>query len=102
MSRNVVDLEASLVRELLEKGEVRLIDVREAAEHAAASIPGDEWHPLSTFNPSSIPPSPQKTIFYCRSGQRSHAAALLWSAHHATPSYNLKGGILSFTALPDV
>lgn len=95
-SRNVEHIEPALVKEWIDSGEARLIDVREAYEHQARAIPNSELYPLSSFDPDSIVPTSQKTLFYCRSGQRSAQAAAIWSAHHKVPSYNLKGGILAF------
>ena len=85
-----------LLREWLDKGEARLIDVREREEHARQSIGGDELFPLSQFDPAAISPDGRKIVFYCRSGRRSADAAYLWSRHHGVTSYNLKGGILEW------
>lgn len=84
------------LREWIEKGEARLIDVRELDEHTKIAIEGDELFPLSQFDPALIVPDGRKVVFYCRSGRRSADAAYLWSRYHGQTSYNLKGGILEW------
>ena len=88
----ITEIEPTLAKAWLDKGEAVLIDVREQSEYEAEAIPGSELHPLSVFDPATIAPI-QKVIFHCRSGRRSHEAAARWSKLHHTPAYNLKGGI---------
>ena len=54
----------------LEAGEVRLVDVREADELAAVSIPGAEAAPLSALPFLNLPPSSTQkpVVFLCNSG----------------------------------
>ncbi len=75
------DLAARLAR-----GNVTLVDVREPAEFAAGHIEGAVLMPLSSFDPSRLPPG--DLIFQCGSGKRSrtalercHAAGLAHRAH---------------------
>lgn len=96
MSINFEEIDPHQLAEWLEKGEARLIDVREPAEHAVQAIPGATLIPLSTFDPAEIVPSFQKVVFHCRSGNRSATAAKAWSAYHNQISYSLKGGILAW------
>lgn len=95
-SRFFEEIDSLALHEWLEKGEVRLIDVREHYEHEKEAIEGDELYPLSEFDPALIEPGNKKIVFYCRSGVRSAEAASVWSRHHGMKSYNLKGGFLAF------
>lgn len=63
------------VREGLASGRYLLVDVREAAEHAAERIQGAQLVPLSTFDPAALPDTGGKVVvFQCGSGKRSAMA----------------------------
>ena len=51
----VIDLDREAVRQGLREGSILLVDVREPHEFAAGHIPGSVSHPLSTFDPSTLP-----------------------------------------------
>ncbi len=71
-----VDLDPARVRELHERGEVQLVDVREPYEHEAGRIAGDrhvELERLASQAPTIDRDRP--VIFYCRLGARSGMAA---------------------------
>lgn len=72
-----------------------LIDVREAPEHAAESIPGARHHALSTIDPRQpIEPGDAVLIFHCKSGGRtSHHARRLAAFAGECEAYVLGGGI---------
>jgi rhodanese-related sulfurtransferase len=95
---SVVD--AAIVRQWYEAGEVVLIDVREAQEYAAEHIPGASHVPLSTFDPARVPvPSGKKLVIHCRSGVRcGSAAARLLVAGYEGEITRMRGGILGWKA----
>ena len=85
-----------------------LVDVRQPEEYVDGHIPGSKLIPLDDLesNLSSLP-SDKDIFFYCRSGARSQAAAIisLDSGTHLQKVYNLVGGMMGWdgrvlTALP--
>ena len=81
------------------EAEYQLIYVRQPEEYADGHIPGSRLMPLDELeqNLADLPTS-QDIVFYCRSGARSQAAAII--ALDENPSlkkvYNLMGGFLSW------
>jgi rhodanese-related sulfurtransferase/rubrerythrin len=77
-----------------------LIDVRQPSEYQAAHIPGATFMPLLEFESKlfELPPD-RDLIFYCRTGGRSVAAALLAQEAEVTTGriYNLLGGITQWS-----
>lgn len=76
-----------------------LVDVRQPVEYAQSHIPGAKLVPLMNLE-SALPdiPSNQDIIFYCRSGNRSQAAAVLAasSTNSLQKIFNLSGGIMAW------
>lgn len=71
-----------------------LVDVRERPEYAAHHIPGAKLMPLSEFEGRLAElPEAGDVVFYCASGNRSRAAAILFSDAGDGTVYNLLGGI---------
>lgn len=91
-----VDVETA--KQWLSASEAVLIDVREADEYAAKSVPGSILYPLSTFYPNEVPfEHGKKVIFICRSGARSARACFFFNQEHPEiDTYNLEGGILAW------
>lgn len=83
--------------ERLQKGEIRLIDVRETDEYAGVSIPGSRLVPLSVIDrhPLKDADAPDKPlVFFCHSGKRTAANAdRLHRLAGDVPAYRLEGGI---------
>ncbi|MBX9590232.1 MAG: rhodanese family protein [Hyphomonadaceae bacterium] len=77
-------------RQLMADG-ARLIDIREADEHARAYIAGAESVPLSGLGVIHAGKAP--VIYHCRSGVRTMANAARLSAATDGPAYVLEGGI---------
>jgi len=97
--QNLTPLE---LKAALATGNVTLVDVREPAEFAAAHIEGAVLHPLSTFNPASLPPG--RVIFSCGSGKRSLMALQRSQAAGLAVDSHLAGGLLAWqqAGLPTV
>lgn len=93
----VVELTPAQLREKLEAGSVRLIDVRSDEEVAEGMIPGAEHIALDDFRPAEMDLSDgREVVLYCRSGRRSGIAAERLAAHTGEPAEHLAGGILGW------
>lgn len=82
------------------EGSYVLIDVRQPSEYEMGHIPGALFMPLMEFESKLFElPSDRDLIFYCRTGGRSVAAALLAQDAEVTSGrvYNLLGGILKWS-----
>jgi len=91
-----VDLTANQVAALLARGEVVLVDVREAAEFASARIAGAVLHSLSRFDPASLPAG--RVVFQCGVGKRSFMAAQAALAAGLPHAEHLQGGLQAWIA----
>ncbi|MDT0506763.1 rhodanese family protein [Novosphingobium sp. MMS21-SN21R] len=70
----------------------RLVDIRDADEHARERIPGAMNLPLAKI--TELPSDERPVVFHCRSGMRTAAnAPLLTSAAGKATAYLLEGGI---------
>lgn len=77
----------------------RLVDVRQPGEYAFSHIPGAQSLPLPQLMMDMAElPTDKELIFYCRSGGRSAAAAVMVAEEEAGlhEIYNLEGGILAW------
>ena len=86
------------VAELLARGEIQLIDVRQPAEHEAGRIAGDRLIELAQLAAQAQTiDRDQPVVFYCRSGSRSAMAteAFRGAGYEA---HNLTGGLLEWHA----
>ena len=94
--RDLRQIKAPAVKELLDHGNAVLIDVREPDEHARERIVGARLAPLSRFDPVSLVGEGERgkiAVFHCNSGNRTDQAAdRLLSAGFAE-AYQLEGGI---------
>ena len=88
---NIVDLDREAIKRGLSEGSILLVDVREPDEFAQGHIPGAVSHPLSTFDPRSIP-TDKRVVLSCRSGGRSMRAAGLAQAEGIDFREHYKGG----------
>jgi rhodanese-related sulfurtransferase/rubrerythrin len=91
--------ELSAYRSRHRESEYMLVDVRQPREYEEGHIAGAVLIPLPELERGfpELPPD-RELIFYCRSGARSMAAAVLTREAHATTSvvHNLQGGILAW------
>lgn len=79
-------------KELIDAGQVKIIDVREASEYAEGHIPDAELIPLAKVmaNPSLV--NYDNVIFVCAAGARSAVAAEFAASLGKQNLYNLEGG----------
>jgi rhodanese-related sulfurtransferase len=87
---------AQELNELIKKGEIVLIDVRERFENESCSITGSILIPSSNFDKNKIPQTNgKKVVFHCKAGVRS---AMVIQKLSNDNYYNLEGGIDAWIA----
>jgi rhodanese-related sulfurtransferase len=92
------DYNPQQVKELLQHGEIELIDVREPSEWEAGRIAGARHVPLGEISAQAETISRERqVVFYCRSGARSAMAAEAFS-QAGWDAHNLAGGLLDWQA----
>ncbi len=90
-------LDPAQVARLMESGRLLLIDVREAAEHAAERIQGAMLAPLSTFDPATVPADDERlVVFHCGIGKRSMIAAEKCIAAGRAQAAHMGGGLAAW------
>ncbi|WP_394843301.1 rhodanese-like domain-containing protein [Pendulispora brunnea] len=79
--------------DLISRGEVEVIDVREPNEWSTGHLAGARLVPLAKFraNPKAALPR-DGVVFVCAAGMRSETAARLAASSGLTKVYNLSGG----------
>lgn len=99
MSIKSIDL--ATMQQWLKTGEAILVDVREPAEHAEASIPGAVLLPVSQVNKATLQAlGGKKWMLHCKSGGRSsRVCAHLLAQDADLEVYNVEGGITGWLAL---
>jgi rhodanese-related sulfurtransferase len=85
------------VRQLHERGEIQLVDVRTPHEHDAGRIDGDRHIELGSLS-QEVASIERDTpvVFYCRSGSRSAMAAEAFAAA-GYDAHNMAGGLLEWS-----
>ena len=82
--------------QLLSKGEIELIDVREPYEREAGHVPGSRHVELARLSESAGElPLDRPLVFICRVGARSSMAALAFK-RAGLDAHNLAGGIVAW------
>jgi rhodanese-related sulfurtransferase len=86
------------VSELMQRGEIQLIDVRAPYEHEAGRIGGDRLIVLTELaaQAESIDRD-RPVVFYCRSGSRSAMATQAFRGA-GYDAHNMEGGLLDWAA----
>jgi rhodanese-related sulfurtransferase len=86
------------VSELIQRGEIQLIDVREPYVHEAGRIAGDRLIVLTELaaQAESIDRD-RPVVFYCRSGSRSAMATQAFRGA-GYDAHNMEGGLLDWAA----
>jgi len=92
------DIDAAELSALIDKGNLRLIDVRNADEVARGIIAGATHIPLSVIAASvdDLTGGSETLVFYCHSGIRSGQAASFIASHGREHVFNLQGGVLAW------
>ena len=86
------------VSELLQRGEIQLIDVREPYEHEAGRIAGDRLVALNELaSQADTIDRDRLVVFYCRSGSRSAMATEAFRGA-GYDAHNMEGGLLDWAA----
>jgi rhodanese-related sulfurtransferase len=86
------------VADLLENGEIQLIDVRQTYEHDAGRIAGDRLLELGELAARAQEiDRGTPVVFYCRSGARSAMATHAFR-QAGFDAYNMTGGLLEWQA----
>jgi len=81
---------------MLESGEAEVIDVRTPEEHEAGHIGGAKHIPIEVLSGAAGElDASRPAVFYCRSGERSAAAAEAFVAS-GREAYNIAGGLLAW------
>lgn len=92
-SSDEIDLSPERVEEMLEAGEIQLVDVREPYEHEAGRISGARHIELERLaSRAEEIDREQPVVFHCRLGIRSAMATQAFRAS-GFDAYNLDGGI---------
>ena len=91
-----IDVTPESVRELHERGEIQLVDVREPYEHEAGRIAGARHIELERLaaNAGSLERD-RPVVFYCRLGARSGMAANAFR-RAGFDAYSMVGGITAW------
>jgi rhodanese-related sulfurtransferase len=94
--RRTHSLSASQAAAALERGELQLVDVREAAELAEASVDGAQHIPLAQLPGRFDEVDRDRPVaFLCRSGSRS-ALATRAAAKAGLDAANVRGGVIAW------
>jgi len=90
-------VDANTLDDWIKKGEVVLIDVREAHEFSRGYVPQAILMPLSTIGSAKLPDAGDKKLaVICATGARSAMAAERLFAHHYDAVYNVDGGMMGW------
>jgi len=91
-------------RDLMENGDLIVVDVRTASEYASGHLRGAINVPLDTITQAAsaadltaLPDPSRSLMVYCRTGVRSRQAADALIALGYTRVYDLQGGITAWT-----
>jgi rhodanese-related sulfurtransferase len=92
------DYSPQQVAELLSRGEVQLIDVRQRDEHEAGRIAGDRLIELGALGSEAGTLDPGRpVVFYCRTGSRSAMATEAFRGA-GFDAHNMSGGLVEWAA----
>jgi rhodanese-related sulfurtransferase len=97
--KQLYEVDATTLKEWIAKDEAVLVDVREPSEHAGERIPEARLVPLSTFDPTRMPPGDgRKVVLHCLSGDRSAQAGRRLVEAGVAQVYHLHGGLQAWKA----
>ena len=88
--------------QLLKKGDVFVLDVRERMELNNGTINSSYWIPMNdVLERLDEIPKDKKIVVYCRSGNRSEGIRLFLVEKGYEDVWNLEGGILAWKEIDD-
>ena len=80
-------------KQMIEGGDVQLVDSREPDEHADGHVPGSTCIPhMATLPRADELAKDRPILFFCKVGQRSAVAAEFAASLGLTDLYNVEGG----------
>lgn len=92
-----VNISVQQAKEIIERGEVFILDVRTQEEYDAGHIQNSTLIPLQEIEKRLDEiPRDRKILVYCRTGHRSTQASEIL-ANNGFEVYNMKGGIVEWT-----
>lgn len=90
-------INATELKQRLDKGKILLVDVREPSEHRSEYIEGSHLIPLSEISVEKLPSTTKPIVIHCKSGKRSKEACLkLLADSPSLDIYSLEGGITAW------
>lgn len=94
-------IDVKTLKSWLSNNEAIIVDVREPAEHEAASIPGSTLVPLGKVCKQTLPDTHgKKLVIHCHLGGRSMSACeKLLAEDPSLEIYNLQGGMKAWTEI---
>ncbi len=89
----IQSLTANQAYELISRGEIEIVDVRDPGEWSAGHLPGARLVPLDQLrrNPAAAL-TRDRVLFVCAAGMRSQTAARIAVSHGLKAVYNLSSG----------
>jgi rhodanese-related sulfurtransferase len=89
----ITSVDPHQAQELISRGEIEIIDVRDPGEWSGGHIAGARLVPLNQLRSSPKAALVRDgVVFVCAAGVRSQSAARIAAAHGLTRVYNLAGG----------
>jgi rhodanese-related sulfurtransferase len=89
----ITSVDPHQAQELISRGEIEIIDVRDPGEWSGGHIAGARLVPLNQLRSSPKAALVRDgVVFVCAAGVRSQSAARIATAHGLTRVYNLAGG----------
>jgi len=89
-----VDVSIQQAKEMIDRGEVFILDVRTQEEYNEGHISGSTLIPVQELEARlNELPRNKKILVYCRSGNRSATASEILIKNGFTQIFNMKGGI---------
>ncbi len=91
------DITVQQAKDMIDRGEVFIMDVRTQEEYDAGHIKGSTLIPVQELDKAlNKIPRDKKILVYCRTGHRSVQASEILVNNGFTQVYNMKGGIVEW------
>ncbi len=96
------DISVQQAKEMIDSGEVFILDVRTQGEYDAGHIKGSTLIPVQDIPAQELDkalnkiPRDKKILVYCKSGRRSTQASEILVNNGFAQVYNMKGGIVEW------